>query len=76
MTLWGPSEFTITGKLLNFDILDRLKQIDIPVLLTCGDMDEASPKTVKDYQISFLNASLAVVPNSSHMHQIEQPENA
>src|SRR6056297_1874119 len=74
LTMWGPSEFTITGKLKNFDIMDRISEIDIPVLLTCGDMDEASPKTCKDYQLAFENASLAVIPNSSHLHQVEQPE--
>ena len=74
MTMWGPSEFTITGKLKDFDVMDQVKAIDIPVLLTCGDMDEASPKTCKDYQLAFENASLAVIPNSSHLHQVEQPE--
>lgn len=74
MTMWGPSEFTITGKLKNFDVKDQVKKIDVPVLITCGDMDEASPKTCKDYQLSFPDASLAVIPNSSHLHQVEQPE--
>jgi len=74
MTMWGPSEFTITGKLKDFDIVEQLNQIKVPVLLTCGDMDEASPKTCKDYQLAFENASLAVIPNASHLHQIEQPE--
>lgn len=74
MTMWGPSEFTITGKLKDFDVMDRVSEIDIPVLLTCGDMDEASPKTCKDYQLAFNTASLAVIPNASHLHQVEQPE--
>ncbi|MFW6263495.1 MAG: proline iminopeptidase-family hydrolase [Thermotogota bacterium] len=74
MTMWGPSEFTITGKLKDFDVMDKVQTIDVPVLLTCGDMDEASPKTCKDYQLAFDNASLAVIPNSSHLHQVEQPE--
>ncbi|MDK2951790.1 MAG: L-proline amide hydrolase [Kosmotogales bacterium] len=73
-TMWGPSEFTITGKLKNYDIYNRLEQINVPVLLTCGDMDEAGVKTVKDYQTAFPEAFLAVIPNSAHMHQIEQPE--
>jgi len=74
MTMWGPSEFTITGKLKDFDVMNQVKVIDIPVLITCGDMDEASPKTCKDYQLAFKNARLAVIPNSSHLHQVEQPE--
>ncbi len=73
-TMWGPSEFTATGTLRNFDISTRLHEIDIPVLLVCGDNDEAGVKTVKDYQLAFPNASMAVIPNSSHLHHIEQPQ--
>lgn len=74
MTMWGPSEFTITGKLKDFDLMDQVKEIDTPVLITCGDMDEASPKTCKDYQLAFEHARLAVIPNASHLHQVEQPD--
>lgn len=73
-TMWGPSEFTITGKLKDFDLLPELERIDVPVLLTCGDYDEAEIKTVRDYQRAFKNASMAVIPMASHLHQIEQPE--
>jgi proline iminopeptidase len=73
LTMWGPSEFTITGSLKEFDLISELRSIDIPVLLTCGDYDEADVKTVRDYQRAFKDASLAVIPMSSHLHQIEQP---
>ena len=46
----------------------------MPVLLTCGDSDEAGVKTVKDFQGAFRNASLCVIPRSTHMHHIEKPE--
>ena len=73
-TLWGPSEFTITGKLRDFDLTEDLGAIAEPVLLTCGDADEADPRTVKDYQLAFPRAALAVLPRASHLHQLEQPE--
>ncbi len=72
-TMWGPSEFTITGTLKDFDLMPQLHGIGVPVLLTCGDNDEAGVKTVKDYQTALQNASMAVVPDSSHLHHIEQP---
>jgi proline iminopeptidase len=72
-TLWGPSEFTITGSLKDFDLMPRLKEIEVPVLLTCGDRDEAGVKTVKDYQMAFKNANMAVIPNASQLHHLEQP---
>lgn len=73
-TLWGPSEFTITGKLKGFDLTDRLGEIGEPVLLTCGDADEADPRTAKEFQLAFPRADLAVLPRASHLHQLEQPE--
>ena len=71
--MWGPSEFTITGKLKEFDLTPRLGEIPQPVLLTCGDRDEAGVKTVKDFQMAFPNARMAVIPQAAHLHQLERP---
>ena len=74
MRMWGLSEFTVTGSLKHFDLYPRLREIDVPVLLTCGDTDEAHVKTVKDFQDAFANACMAVIPDATHMHHIERPE--
>lgn len=73
LTMWGPSEFTVNGKLKQFDLMPRLHEIPVPVLLTCGDNDEAGVKMVKDFQMAFPQGSLAVIPCASHLHHIEQP---
>lgn len=73
-TMWGPSEFDILGKLSNFDLSPNLHNISVPILLTCGDRDEISVKTMTEYQMTFPMAQLAVLPNASHMHFLEQPE--
>jgi len=73
-TMWGPSEFTVSGTLRDLDLVPSLSRLAVPVLLVCGDNDEADPRTVKEYQISFPHACMAVVPNASHLHHIEQPE--
>lgn len=73
-TLWGPSEFTINGTLKNCDFVPRLHELTVPVLLTCGDSDAVGVKPLKDCQLEFHNACLAVVPNATHMHQLEKPE--
>jgi len=73
-TMWGPSEFTVTGKLKDFDLTPRLPELGLPVLLTCGDRDEAGVKTVKDFQEAFPQARMAVIPRASHLHQVERPE--
>ncbi len=74
LSMWGPSEFTVTGQLKDLDLSPRLSEISVPVLLTCGDSDEAGVKTLKDFQMAFPNACLSVIPRSGHMHHIEQPE--
>lgn len=73
-TMWGISEFTMTGKLNDYDLTPRLREIAQPVLLTCGDRDEAGVKTVKDFQQAFPAGRMAVIPGASHLHQIERPE--
>jgi proline iminopeptidase len=73
LSMWGPSEFTVTGKLKDFDLMPRLHEITVPVLLTCGDNDEAGVKMVKDFQLAFPQGSMAVIPASAHLHHLEQP---
>lgn len=72
--MWGPSEFELTGKLKDFDLFPRLSEINVPVLLTCGDRDELDVKTLKEFQMAIPNAQMAVLPNSAHMHHLEQPK--
>ncbi len=72
--MWGPSEFTVTGSLLNADLTPRLGSIAIPVMLTCGQFDEVTPKTTEYYASLFPKASVYVFPDASHEHHLEQPE--
>lgn len=73
MTMWGISEFSVSGKLKQFDLMPRLHEITVPVLLTCGDTDEAGVKMVKDFQLVLPRGAMAVLPNSTHMHHLELP---
>lgn len=72
--LWGPSDIKITGVLKDFDLYPRLGEIALPVLLICGDQDEMDVRTVRDYQMAFPDAKMAVVPDSGHMNHLEKPE--
>ena len=45
----GPSEFTITGTLKFYDSTPSLKQIEVPVLYTVGEFDEAGPANIKRF---------------------------
>jgi len=73
-SMWGMSEFTISGTLSGLDLVPDLPRLAIPVLLICGDDDEADPRTVKEYQSAFPDASMAVIPGASHLHHLERPE--
>ena len=72
--MWGASEFTVTGTLKNFDATDRLHEIEIPALFTCGRFDEATPEATEYYAGLVPDAEFHVFENSSHMPGVEEPE--
>jgi len=74
LSMWGPSEFTVTGNLKTFDLFPRLHEIDVPVLLTCGQYDEARVETVQLFKEAFKKAELVVIPDAAHMHHLEKPD--
>ncbi len=71
--MWGPSEFTVTGTLRDFDVTDRLHEIDMPTLFMCGRYDEATPNTTHYYANLVPNAKYKVLENSAHFTFIEEP---
>lgn len=74
LSMWGPSEFTTTGSLKGADLVPHLHKIKVPVLLICGEYDEASPETVLKYRKTIAKGELSVIPDASHCHHIEKPE--
>ncbi|MEK5389526.1 proline iminopeptidase-family hydrolase [Margalitia sp. FSL K6-0131] len=73
-TMWGPSEFCTTGNLKSFDVTNRLKEIQIPALFTCGRFDEATPSTVEAQSRKLPGARFHVYENSAHLAYLEEPE--
>lgn len=73
-TMWGPSEFSTTGSLKDYERAPRLKEIDVPVLFTAGRYDEATPETTRFYQSQVRDSSLVIFENSAHMAMLEEPE--
>jgi proline iminopeptidase len=72
--MWGPSEFTITGTLKNADLTGRLEELDIPVLFTCGEYDEATPSATRLYQSKIKGSKMYEFKGASHSHHLEKPE--
>lgn len=72
--MWGPSEFTCTGTLKHYERADRLAELHVPTLYTCGEFDEATPAATAFYQSKTPGAKIRIFAGASHMTYIEQPE--
>ena len=71
-TMWGPTEFIVTGNLRAYDCTPRLFQLRLPVLYTCGQLDEAQPATTEFYREMTPGANSRVFLNSSHLPHWEE----
>jgi proline iminopeptidase len=71
-TMWGPAEWTVTGNLKSFDRGDRLGEIKVPALFTCGRYDEATPETTGWYSSRLPGSELVVFEASSHLAHLEE----
>ncbi|WP_434347402.1 proline iminopeptidase-family hydrolase [Myxococcus virescens] len=72
-SLWGKTEFRITGSLRDYERLDRLPSLTVPSLLICGQHDFTTPRLCRRYSEAMANAELVVIDNASHMAHLEQP---
>jgi proline iminopeptidase len=73
LEMWGPSEFHVTGNLMNYDRTGRLREIGVPTLYTCGRYDEATPGATGWYRELTPGAEMLVFENSAHMSHLEEP---
>jgi L-proline amide hydrolase len=73
-TMNGPSEFHCIGSLKNWDITERLPEIDTPTLLLSGRYDEATPHIVEQIHSRIPGAQWELFEQSSHMPHVEEHE--
>jgi proline iminopeptidase len=73
-TMQGPSEFSITGNLKDFDCTARLPEIKVPTLFTCGRYDECTPSGTAWYHSLMPGSEMVIFENSAHMTHLEEPE--
>jgi proline iminopeptidase len=71
--MWGASEFSATGTLKTYDRATQLQKIECPTLFICGEYDEASPSTAKQYAKTAVNADFVEIKNASHAILAEKP---
>jgi proline iminopeptidase len=72
-TMNGPSEFTVTGTLKTWDIMDRLGEIAVPTLLVGGRHDECTPGHLQEMHARIPGSQLAIIEDASHLCFAEQP---
>ncbi len=72
-TMNGPSEFTVTGTLKTWDIMDRLPEISVPALLVGGRYDECTPGHLADMHARIAGSELVTIEDASHLCFAEQP---
>ena len=65
-TMDGPSEFSVTGTLRDYDGRPFLKELSLPVLYTCGQYDEALPRTVASFAAETPGAEMQIFANAAH----------
>ena len=67
VTMQGPSEFGVAGKLLNWDRTKDLPKLTVPVLSIGGQYDTMDPKHMAWIATQVKNGNALICPNGSHM---------
>jgi len=73
-TLWGVAEWNANGRLRDWDVRDRLREIQVPTLVTSGRYDECTPALAEDAERGIAGAERVLFESSSHMAFVEEPE--
>lgn len=63
----GPSEFGISGRLVDWDIKHRLQEISIPTLMIGAQYDTMDPKAMEEQSKMVKRGRYLYCPNGSHL---------
>ncbi|WP_375436474.1 proline iminopeptidase-family hydrolase [uncultured Hymenobacter sp.] len=67
VTMQGPSEFGIAGKLTTWDRTKDLPKLSVPVLSIGGQYDTMDPEHMRRIATQVQNGTALICPNGSHM---------
>jgi proline iminopeptidase len=74
--MWGPHEFLCTGRLLDWDVTDRLGEISAPTLILCGWYDEVTVGCHRTLAERIPDNEFVIFGNSSHVTILEKEADA
>jgi L-proline amide hydrolase len=70
--MYGPSEFDVTGSLRGWDVIERLPELRLPVLVTSGRHDAATPAIARTAYRRIAGARWALFGRSAHLAHVEE----
>jgi L-proline amide hydrolase len=73
-TMNGPSEFHVVGSIKDWNVKDRLGEIDVPTLLVSGRHDEATPALQETLEAGIRDCEWILFEESSHVPHLEERE--
>ncbi|BAZ51115.1 prolyl aminopeptidase [Nostoc sp. NIES-4103] len=68
------TEFRGAGKIIDWNIEDRLSEISVPTLLLSGRYDEVTPACIETVHQGISGSQWVLFENSSHMPHLEETE--
>jgi len=74
LTMNGPTEFDVIGRLREWDRTADLGRIDVPTLVTCGRYDEITPSCSETITRGIPDARMHVFEHSAHCAHLEEPD--
>jgi len=74
MHMDGPSEFTLSGNLKDYDATGKLVSIKVRTLFIGGEYDEARPESVRYFASLVPGAQVAILPDAGHLSMQDNPE--
>lgn len=74
VTMQGPSEFGIAGKLATWSVKKQLNQIKVPALVVGAAHDTMDPNHMKWMAETLPNGTYLFCPNGSHMSMYDDQE--
>lgn len=72
LTGWGPNEYNPEGNLKNYDYLDQLKELTIPMLITSGTDDLCTPYIAKTMADRIPHSQWQLFEYCRHMSFVER----
>ncbi|HEY9196213.1 MAG TPA: proline iminopeptidase-family hydrolase [Mucilaginibacter sp.] len=74
VTMQGPSEFGVAGKLVKWDRVNDLPKISVPTLSIGAQFDTMEPKQMEMIASKVQNGSYLYCPNGSHMSMYDDQQ--